>query len=55
MAQIVIYGRRDVHAGARAAISEAIHAAAQDALQLPATKRFHRFVWLDRRGLLLPG
>lgn len=54
MVQIVIFGRRDVHAGQRAAISEAIHAAAQDALQLPAAKRFHRFVWLDAEDFCYP-
>ncbi|MGC4189765.1 MAG: tautomerase family protein [Thermomicrobiales bacterium] len=54
MAQVMVFGRREVHAAQRAAISEAIHAAAQDALQLPATKRFHRFCWLDAEDFLYP-
>lgn len=56
MAQITIVGRRDVHAGdrQRTAISEAIHAAAQEALQLPASKRFHRFCWLEPEDFLYP-
>ncbi|MGC4107341.1 MAG: tautomerase family protein [Thermomicrobiales bacterium] len=56
MAQITIFGRRGVHAGQRTAISEAIHAAAtaEDALQLPAAKRFHRFCWLDAEDFLYP-
>lgn len=54
MAQMVIYGRRDVHAERRTAISKAIHAAAQDILQLPATKRFHRYVWLDAEDFCYP-
>lgn len=56
MAQIVIFGRRDVHAGQRQAISDAIHAAATagDALQLPAGKRFHRFCWLEADDFLYP-
>jgi phenylpyruvate tautomerase PptA (4-oxalocrotonate tautomerase family) len=54
MAQVTVFGRRDVHAGQRMAISEAIHMAAREALQLPAGKRFHRFCWLDADDFLYP-
>ena len=56
MAQITIFGRRDVHAGWRDAISEAIHAAAtaEGSLQLPSAKRFHRFCWLDAEDFRYP-
>jgi phenylpyruvate tautomerase PptA (4-oxalocrotonate tautomerase family) len=54
MAQIRIYGRKDIHGGQRQAISDAIHACAVDALALPVEKRFHRFCWLDGEDFIYP-
>lgn len=54
MAQIKIYGER-AHLGAnRQAISDAIHACAVEALQLPPEKRFHRFLTLDAGDFIYP-
>lgn len=54
MAQIKIYGLREHVEHRRARMSDAIHASAMEALGLPAEKRFHRFVALDRQDFIFP-
>lgn len=54
MAQIKVYGRRSAWSEARAALSDAIHGALVEAWQIPAEKRFQRFVWLDDDDLVAP-
>lgn len=54
MAQIKIYGLRDQLGPLRAAISDAIHACAVEALALPEEKRFHRFLLLDAEDFIFP-
>jgi len=43
VSQFKIYGRDDVLRPLRSTISDTIHAAAVEVLELPSTKRFHRF------------
>lgn len=43
MAQFKVYGRDTFLPGVRSELSDVLHAAAVDVLQLPPTKRFHRF------------
>lgn len=54
MAQVKIYGRRDVWAPRRREVSDAVHAALVGAWGLPEDKRFHRFLLLDAEDLLAP-
>ncbi|GAB3390727.1 tautomerase family protein [Humibacter soli] len=54
MAQIVVYGHADALRPRIPALSDAIHTAAVETLQLPETKRFHRFVPLDDGLLIAP-
>jgi phenylpyruvate tautomerase PptA (4-oxalocrotonate tautomerase family) len=54
MAQVVVYGRREVLEQRRAALSEAIHGAVMAALEYPAEKRFHRFLALDEADFVYP-
>ncbi|GAA1992121.1 tautomerase family protein [Isoptericola halotolerans] len=54
MAQVKIYGNRPVWGERRAEVSEAVHAAVVGAWQLPADKRFHRFVLLEDGDLVAP-
>ncbi|RHA37540.1 tautomerase family protein [Cellulomonas rhizosphaerae] len=54
MAQVKIYGRRDVWAPRRSALSDAIHAALVETWGLPQEKRFHRFLLLDAEDLVAP-
>ncbi|MDM7831484.1 tautomerase family protein [Cellulomonas edaphi] len=54
MAQVKIYGRRDVWASRRAELSDAIHGALVGAWGLPDDKRFHRFLLLDAEDLVAP-
>ena len=54
MAQIKIYGRKEHLEQVKAALSDAIHACAVEALALPADKRFHRFFPLDAGDFLYP-
>jgi phenylpyruvate tautomerase PptA (4-oxalocrotonate tautomerase family) len=54
MAQITIYGRREHLDRVRAELSAAIHGSVVDALAVPATKRFHRFIGLDDADFLYP-
>lgn len=54
MAQVKIYGRRDVWAPRRSALSDAIHAALVETWGLPEEKRFQRFLLLDGEDLVAP-
>lgn len=54
MAQIKIYGLREHLAPVREKFSETVHTCAMEALQLPAEKRFHRFILLDAADFLYP-
>ncbi len=54
MAQVVVTGTAGILEPRVPALSEAIHAAAQEAFGLPAGKRFHRFVPLARELFLHP-
>jgi len=54
MAQIIVYGHKAALAPRITALSDAIHAAAVTALQLPAEKRFHRFITLDPEQFITP-
>jgi 4-oxalocrotonate tautomerase family enzyme len=54
MAQIKIYADRRTIDQHRAALSEAIHGAAMQALALPADKRFHRFIGLESADFIHP-
>src|SRR5579883_2735727 len=54
MAQIKIYGLREHLAPVREQFSEVVHACAQEALQLPAEKRFHRFILLEKEDFFFP-
>lgn len=54
MAQIVVYGHAGVLRPRIRELSDAIHSAAVTAFALPASKRFHRFVPLDRDCFLAP-
>lgn len=54
MAQVKIYGRRDVWAPRRAELSDASHAALVEAWGLPEEKRFQRFLLLDAEDLVAP-
>ncbi|WP_298456843.1 tautomerase family protein [uncultured Cellulomonas sp.] len=55
MTQVKIYGRRDVWAGRQREVSDALQAALVTAWDLPAAKRFHRFLLLDDDDLVAPG
>ena len=54
MAQVKVYGNRSVWAERRAEISDALHEALVRTWQLPADKRFHRFLLLDDGDLVAP-
>ncbi|MGY4642842.1 tautomerase family protein [Cellulomonas sp. URHB0016] len=54
MAQVKLYGRRDVWGSRRQEVSDAVHAALVGAWALPDDKRFHRFVMLDPEDLVAP-
>jgi phenylpyruvate tautomerase PptA (4-oxalocrotonate tautomerase family) len=54
MAQVKLYGRRDVWGPRRTEVSDAVHAALVGSWGLPADKRFHRFVMLDPEDLVAP-
>jgi len=47
MAQFKIYGRTEFLQASHRAIGDVVHAAAVRTLELPADKRFHRFVPLE--------
>jgi len=54
MAQFKIYGRAELLRAQHARLSEVIHQAAVRTLQLPAGKRFHRFLPLEPWQLVAP-
>ena len=54
MAQVKIYGEREHLSRVRSALSDAVHACLEDALQLPADKRFQRFIALEAADLIHP-
>jgi len=54
MAQVKVYARADVMRPIRRTFSDALHACLVEALGLPADKRFHRFILLDREDFLYP-
>jgi phenylpyruvate tautomerase PptA (4-oxalocrotonate tautomerase family) len=54
MAQFVVYGHAAALRPRVRELSDAIHEAAVAALQLPVTKRFHRFVPLDPDCFIAP-
>ena len=54
MAQVKIFARRKTIDTHRGALSDAIHKVLQEALGLPAEKRFHRFIALDDADFLYP-
>jgi phenylpyruvate tautomerase PptA (4-oxalocrotonate tautomerase family) len=54
MAQVKVYGNRSVWGEQRAEISDALHEALVRTWQLPADKRFHRFLLLDDGDLVAP-
>lgn len=54
MAQIKVYGNRSVWGERRAEVSDALHEALVRSWELPADKRFHRFLLLDDGDLVAP-
>lgn len=54
MAQVKIYGLASFLRPRRAQLSGAIHSCLMDALQLPADKRFHRFIALEPEDFIYP-
>lgn len=54
MAQVKVWGRRAHLTVHRAALSDAIHRALVEALELPADKRFQRFIALDDEDFVHP-
>lgn len=54
MAQIKIYGRKDLFATSRREISESVHGAVVSALAYPEDKRFHRFIGMDSGDYVFP-
>jgi phenylpyruvate tautomerase PptA (4-oxalocrotonate tautomerase family) len=54
MAQVVVYGHREVLLPRREALSTAIHGAVVAALDYPEEKRFDRFVGLDADDFVHP-
>ena len=54
MAQVKIYGRRDVWQDRRGSLSDAVHRAIVGTWGLPPEKRFHRFFLLDADDLVAP-
>jgi phenylpyruvate tautomerase PptA (4-oxalocrotonate tautomerase family) len=55
MAQVKIYGRAGHLSAHRETLSDCVHSCLVDALQLPADKRFQRFVGLADGDLVAPG
>ncbi|MER7505114.1 tautomerase family protein [Nonomuraea pusilla] len=54
MAQVKIYGRRDVWAGRQREVSDLLQACLVSAWGLPEDKRFHRFLLLDAEDFVCP-
>jgi phenylpyruvate tautomerase PptA (4-oxalocrotonate tautomerase family) len=54
MAQVKIFGLRTQLNPIKARLSDVIHSCLEDALKLPAEKRFHRFFPLDADDFMYP-
>ena len=54
MAQIKIYGLRQLFDAHRQAISAAIHQSVMTALEYPREKKFHRFIAFDSADFIYP-
>ncbi|MEU4549662.1 tautomerase family protein [Nonomuraea dietziae] len=54
MAQVKVFGRRDVWAGRQREVSDLLHECVVKAWGLPEGKRFHRFLLLDADDLICP-
>jgi len=54
MAQVKIYGQREVLQAKREALSAAIHGSLVRAIGLPEDKRFQRFIGLEAEDFLAP-
>lgn len=54
MAQVKIYGRKDVWSGRKTEISDAIHDCLTEVWELPQDKRFHRFFLMDADDFVNP-
>ncbi|WP_188197115.1 tautomerase family protein [Nonomuraea sp. SYSU D8015] len=54
MAQVKVYGRRDVWSGRQREVSDLLQSCLVRAWGLPEDKRFHRFLLLDADDLVCP-
>jgi phenylpyruvate tautomerase PptA (4-oxalocrotonate tautomerase family) len=54
MAQVKVYGRRDVWAGRQREVSDLLQSCLVSAWGLPEEKRFHRFLLLDADDFVCP-
>ncbi|WP_043621797.1 tautomerase family protein [Nonomuraea candida] len=54
MAQVKVYGRRDVWAGRQREVSDLIQSCLVSAWGMPQDKRFHRFLLLDADDFVCP-
>ena len=54
MSQVKIYGLRDSLYPVRDQFSKVLHSCIVDAFQYPETKRFHRFIYLDKEDFVFP-
>lgn len=54
MAQVKVYGRRDVWAGRQREVSDLIQACLVSAWGVPEDKRFHRFLLLEADDFVCP-
>ena len=54
MAQIKIYGDADHLNGLKRQLSDTLHSCVVDTLELPAEKRFHRFILLPKSDFIYP-
>ncbi|MFC5813496.1 tautomerase family protein [Nonomuraea harbinensis] len=54
MAQVKVYGRREVWAGRQREVSDLLQGCLVEAWGLPEDKRFHRFLLLDADDLVCP-
>lgn len=54
MAQVKIYGRKANIKTNQQQLSKAIHATLVDILALPKSKRFHRFIALEKGAMIFP-
>lgn len=54
MAQVKVYGRRDIWAGRQRTVSDLLQECFETAWELPSGKRFHRFLLLDADDMICP-